>query len=102
MLREAVEANQEDPSIASKLGEHYGTVWSIDNEFDAALDALMIGYGEKYTRDKITLNSLAYTRALALRDLDQALVDITKRLATGQTIRCCVTPEPGCSIIGQV
>ncbi len=81
VLREAAAANPEDKSIASRLGEHYGTIWSIDNEFDAALDALMIGFGEKYTRDKVTLNALAYTRALALRDLDQALIDINEALS---------------------
>ncbi len=85
LIREAIELNP-DPSNPVNLSlryspaAKYALIFSEDEEFDAALDAYKIQFGEDYVRDRQTLNTLAYTRALALRELDQALVDINEAL----------------------
>ncbi len=85
LIREAIKLNP-DPSnsvnrsLRYELVARYALIFSEDEEFDAALDAYKIQFGEDYVRDRQTLNTLAYTRALALRELDEALNDINEAL----------------------
>jgi tetratricopeptide (TPR) repeat protein len=80
-LREAVETNPNNTQLREVLAEQYALILAAKNEFDSALEAYKILFGEKYARDVVTLNTLAYSRALAHVELDEALVDIDKALS---------------------
>ena len=80
LIREAIESNPNDDTMRYALSAQYANIFSENEEFDAALDAYKIQFGDDYARDRITLNTLAYSRALALRELDAALVDIDEAL----------------------
>lgn len=80
LIREAVAMNPENDKMRTSLTAQYASIFMQNSEFDAALDAYKMLYGEKYPRDRETLNTMAYARALALRELDEALVDIDEAL----------------------
>jgi tetratricopeptide (TPR) repeat protein len=80
VLRDAVAANPENSELRTSLARRYSSILSIRNEFASALAACKIWFGEKYDRDTTTLNDLAYNRALAAVELDQALIDINEAL----------------------
>lgn len=79
VLREAVEQN----SRFSDLALQFSTALASKLEFDSALEALRLAVAES-SKDPIVLNQLAYYRALARVDLDQALEDITKALEANE------------------
>ncbi len=80
LLREAIQLNPKDSTMRFNLARQYAMIFTNDEEFDAALDAFKIQLGDDFVRDANNLNSLAYARAVALRELDEALVDINEAL----------------------
>ncbi len=80
LLREAIELNPTDDIMRAGLAEQYARIFTRDEEFDAALDAFKLLFGDDFVRDANSLNTLAYARATALRELDEALVDINEAL----------------------
>lgn len=80
LIREAIELNPQDTSMRYALAKQYAMIFTNDEEFDAALDAFKIQFGEDFPRERDTLNTLAYARAVAHRELDEALVDINEAL----------------------
>lgn len=81
VLREAIAANPENSDLRLDLAQQYSQILSNRDEFDPTLEAYKIWFGEKYNRDTNTLNALAYGRALAHVELDQALIDIDEALS---------------------
>lgn len=80
ILREAIEANPNNPQVRTRLGALYATTLAMREDFALTLEAYKLWYGDKYDRDINTLNSLAYARALAKVELDLALTDINEAL----------------------
>ncbi len=80
VLRVAVAANPNDSDLRTRLAAKYQKILSSRNEFAETLEACKILFGEKYDRDTVTLNALAYVRALANAELDKALIDIDEAL----------------------
>ena len=80
LIREAIELNPLDTTMRYALSKQYAMIFTNDEEFDAALDAFKIQFGDDFVRDATNLNMLAYARAMALRELDEALVDINEAL----------------------
>ena len=81
ILREALAANPANADLRAILAQQYSLILPERDEFDPTLEAYKIWFGEKYIRDTSTLNALAYGRALAHVELDQALVDIDEALS---------------------
>lgn len=81
VLREAIAANPDNSNFRTRLAGQYAYILSKREDFASSLEAYKIWFGEKYDRDISTLNTLAYGRALANVELDQALTDINEALS---------------------
>ena len=55
LIREAVAMNPENDKMRTSLTAQYASIFMQNSEFDAALDAYKMLYGEKYPRDRETL-----------------------------------------------
>ena len=81
VLQEAIAANPENAPLRIILARQFALILSDRDEFGPALEAYKLWFGEKHDRDVTTLNALAYGRALANVELDQALNDINEALS---------------------
>lgn len=81
LLREAIAANPNNDALRIPLARQFALVLSDRDEFGPAIEAYKLWFGEKHDRDVTTLNALAYGRALANIELDQALIDINEALS---------------------
>ncbi len=79
-LRAAIEANPENSTLRRVLAQEFALILSSREDFAATLEAYKLWFGEKYDRDTTTLNAMAYGRALARVELEQALTDINEAL----------------------
>ena len=80
VLRDAIAANPNNSELRIVLAREFALILSDRDDFASALEAYKLWFGEKYDRDVTTLNALAYGRALANVELDQALIDIDDAL----------------------
>ncbi len=79
-LQEAIEANPGNLELQRYLAEEFALILDKREDFASTLEAYKLWYGEKHDRTVETLNALAYARALANVELDQALTDINEAL----------------------
>lgn len=79
-LRDAITANPDNSTLRILLAEEFASILDKREDFTSTLEAYKLWFGEKYDRTVYRLNALAYGRALANVELDQALVDIDEAL----------------------
>ncbi len=79
-LREAISANPDRPELRKPLAEKFATILERREDFASTLEAYKLWFGEKYDRTVTNLNQIAYARALANEELDEALIDIDEAL----------------------
>lgn len=79
-LKAAIASNPGDADLRRMLAEELAHILELRDDFESTLEAYKLWFGENYVREANNLNSLAYARALAKVELDQALVDIDEAL----------------------
>jgi tetratricopeptide (TPR) repeat protein len=79
-LQAAIASNPEDSEMRN-LAEDLAHILELRDDFAATLAAYKLSLGDKFVRSANNLNSLAYARALAKVELDQALIDIDEALS---------------------
>ncbi|MDX1927391.1 MAG: hypothetical protein SFV81_12795 [Pirellulaceae bacterium] len=79
-LKAAIASNPEDADLRRILAEELAHILELRDDFESTLEAYKLWFGDNYVREANNLNSLAYARALAKVELDQALIDIDEAL----------------------
>ena len=79
-LRDAIATYPDKAKLRTLLASELAYLLEIREDFTSTLEAYKIYIGEKYDRTVYNLNALAYHRALANVELDQALIDIDEAL----------------------